>query len=164
MITDIKKDDFGIEGKVYLDYFDADCNVVIDIDANLEYAEKCVEMLDNLSDEALEMIEKALKVYCLTKIRKHKSIRENITFDVDNVKNMLDYIFPQTVYIDNPEDDDEPDTGVRLECECDWEFDGIMEIIIRQGEVLYVGKGGELGVFDDFEYFNEDENNYINKI
>ena len=40
MITDIKKDGFGMEGKLYIDTFDSECNVIIDSEASLDYAQK----------------------------------------------------------------------------------------------------------------------------
>ncbi len=163
MITDIKKDDFGMEGKLYLDTFDADCNVVIDIDASLNYAQKCADMLNNLSDKTLKTLEKALRIYCLTSVNENKNLLNTLTFDVRTVKSMLECIYPQTVYIDAPEGYGK---GVRIECECDWEEvgEGLMTIIIRDDDILYVGQSNDLSPFDELEYFHEDENNFVNKI
>lgn len=163
MITDIKKDDFGMEGKLYLDVFDADCNVVIDIDASLDYAQKCADMLNNLSSVTLKNLERALRLYCLSSINEHKHLLKSLTFDVRTVKNMLECIYPQTVYIDAPEGYGK---GIRLECECDWEeeCEGLMTVIIRDDDILYVGQSNDLSPFDEFEYFRDDENNFANKI
>jgi len=161
MITDIKKDDFGMEGKLYLDIFDAECNVVIDIDASLDYARKCADMLNNLPAETVKNLEKALRIYCLTSVSENKELLQKLTFDVRTVKSMLDCIYPQTAYVDFPEDER---TGIRLECECDWDNEGIMEIIFCNDEVLYVGRVSDLSPFDDSEYFIDDEKNFITKI
>lgn len=163
MITDIKQDDFGIEGKLYIDTFDSECNVIIDIDASLEYAEKCAEMLNNLPAETLKTLEKVLRIYCLTSVSEHKHLLKSLTFDVRTVKSMLECIYPQTVYIDNP---DGKGNGIRLECECDWEMktEGLMTIIIKDNELLYVGQCSDLSPFDDPEFFHEDENNFVNKV
>lgn len=163
MITDIKKDDFGMEGKLYLESFDSECNVIIDIDASLNYAEKCAEMLNNLPSESLMRLEKALRIYCLTSVSENKNLLKKLTFDVRTVKSMLECIYPQTVYIDAPEGYGK---GIRLECECDWEeeSEGIMTIIIRDDDILYVGQNNDLSPFDEIEYFHDDENNFANKI
>lgn len=163
MITDIKKDGFGMEGKLYIDTFDSECKVIIDSEASLDYAQKCADMLNNLSSGALKVLEKALRIYCLTCVNEHRHLLDTLTFDVRTVKSMLECIYPQTVYIDAPEGYGK---GVRLECECDWEeeCEGLMTIIIRDGEILYVGQSNDLSPFDELEYFHDDENNFINKI
>lgn len=163
MITDIKKDGFGMEGKLYIDVFDSECTVIIDSDASLEYAQKCAEMLNKLSSGTLKNLEKALRIYCLTSLNEHRHLLDKLTFDVRTVKSMLECIYPQTVYIDAPEGYGK---GLRLECECDWEeeCEGLMTIIIRDKEILYVGQSNDLSPFDELEYFHHDENNFINKI
>ncbi|HAP78716.1 MAG TPA: hypothetical protein DCQ78_00720 [Ruminococcus sp.] len=163
MIENIKKDDFGMEGSLYIEAFDSECNVVIDIEASLNYAEKCAEMISNLSPKALKIIEKALRIYCLTRVSEHRHLLDTLTFDVRTVKNMLECVYPQTVYIDAPEG---YGNGVRLECECDWEEEneGLITITVKDNEVLYVGPSNDLSPFDELEYFHDDENNFVNKI
>ena len=163
MMTDIKKDGFGMEGKLYIDVFDSECNVIIDSEASLDYAQKCAGMLNNLSAGALKSLEKALRIYCLTCVNEHRHLLDTLTFDVRTVKSMLECIYPQTVYIDAPEGYGK---GIRLECECDWEeeCEGLMTVIIRDDDILYVGQSNDLSPFDELEYFRDDENNFANKI
>lgn len=165
MITDVKRDDFGIEGKAFLEIFDKNCSVIVDIDASLEYAEKCVEMLNSLSDETVNTLCKALKIYCLTAISENNEILDYITFDISSrapLKDMLKNIQPSTLFVDMP--DDENIIGVTVECECVWELNNIMKIIFKDDEILYVGCDTDLNAWDDPEYFIDDENNFINKI
>lgn len=54
------------EGKVYCKIWDTDIDVALyDEDVTIEYAEKCAEAMNSMSDELIDAICRAAKKYCI---------------------------------------------------------------------------------------------------
>lgn len=163
MFTDIKKDDFGIECKANLDIFETDCKVIIDIDLDIEYAEKCIEMINNLPDKTVDNICRGLRIYCLTRVSQNRDLLSKLDFDITsktNLRDILKSVKPLNIFIDAPEDEG---LALKLEFECVWE-NGEAEMLFRDNDILYIGSPTELSAWDEYDLFDEDENNFINKL
>ena len=163
MIRDIKQGAYGIEGKLYSKIFDTEIDVRIDDDVNIEYAQKCAEHFNNMTDKMLDTICRGAKAYCLDFMElAGGDWDEELTIHVNAETPATDMMkcFKPTVFIvEKPAD--ESKTGYQLECSCDWEIEHGMEIDILEDKVVY------LSSFDGYSpWLKYDENdwNYINKI
>ena len=157
MITDIRKGEFGIEGKIYSEIFHTEMEV------SIEYAQKCAEHFNNLSSEMIETICRGAKAYCLDFMEiASGDWDEELTIPVTSETpplEMLKCFSPTLLIIEEP--DDESKIGYQLECSCDWEIEHGMEIDILDNKVVY------LSSFNGYSPWREyviDEYNYINKI
>lgn len=163
MITDIRKTELGIEGKLYSKVFDTEIEVMIDEEVSIEYAQKCAEHFNNLSSEMIETICKGAKAYCLDFMEiASGDWDEELTIPVTSETpplEMLKCFRPTLLIIEEP--DDENKIGYQLECNCDWEIEHGMEIDILDNKVMY------LSSFNDYSpwlEYDTDEYNYINQI
>ncbi|TVV43150.1 hypothetical protein [Thalassolituus sp. C2-1] len=121
------------EGEVWFGLFDKYISFAIEDSADIEYATKCAEYLNNLSEEIIRNI-------CEASIRYCNSFLDAIcepTIEFNNYKDVLPKIYPSTLLIPDPENGDEP--IVHMELNCEWEPEHGMEWIVRGKEVLYVG-------------------------
>ncbi len=168
MITDIKKDEYGIEGKVKFNLFDAEIDVFMDDDVSIEYAEKCAEHMNNLSDDMIEKICESAKRYCLFMIEEWdlvgewEEISEDMTIEVSEdtpARELLKAIYPTVLIIDSPED---TCCGYHIECACDWEPEHGLEITIRDDKVVYIGHFTDSSPWQ--EYDENNECNFVNSI
>lgn len=163
MITDIKKGDFGTEGKLFSEIFNTEIEVRIKEGASIEYAQKCAGHFNNLSPEMLLTICKGAKAYCLDFMEiAGEDWDEYLTIPVNADTpplDMLKYFRPQWLVIEKPEDENK--IGYQLECSCDWEIEHGMEIDILDNKVVYLSLFS--GYSPWYEYDN-DEFNYINQI
>lgn len=163
MITDIKKGEFGIEGKLYSKVFNTEIEVMIDEEVNIEYAQKCAGHFNSLNSELVETICKGAKAYCLDFMKiASGDWDEELTIPVTSETpplEMLKCFRPQMLVIEKP--DDKNRIGYQLECCCDWEIEHGMEIDILDDKVVYLSSFN--GYSPWYEY-DDDESNYINKI
>ncbi len=162
MITDIRKTEFGIEGKLYSKVFNTEMEVMIDEEVNIEYAQKCAEHFNSLNSELVETICKGAKAYCLDFMEMAENFDEELTIPVNSETpplEMLKCFSPTLLIIEEP--DDENKIGYKLECCCDWEIEHGMEIDILDNKVVY------LSSFNDYSpwlEYDDSEYNYINQI
>lgn len=162
MITDIKKGDFGLEGKVKFELFNTEIEVMIDEDADIEYAEKCASALNDLSQATVEKICKAAKAYCLFFLEECDGSEEDLPFKVTKdtpAEEILKCIQPSCLIINAPEGDG---VGIHLECNCDWEIEHGMELTLLDGELLYCGSFVDARPW--YEYDKDEDWNFANKI
>lgn len=163
MITDIKKGEFGIEGKIYSKVFNTEMEVMIDDNVSIEYAQKCAEHFNTLNRNIVETICKASKAYCLWFIKVADGDWENdlsvmVNSDTPPEK-MLECFSPTVLIIEEPEDENR--IGYKLECSCDWEIEHGMEIDIIDNKVVY------LSSYNDYSPWLEYDNskyNFLNQI
>ncbi len=163
MITDIRKTEFGIEGKLYSEIFKTEIDVTFDEEVSIEYAQKCAEHFNSLNSEMVETICRGAKAYCLDFMEiAGGDWDEELTIPVTPetpAPEMLKCFRPTLLIIEEP--DDESKTGYKLECSCDWEIEHGMEIDILDNKVMY------LSSFNDYSpwlEYDTSEYNYINKI
>lgn len=163
MITDIRKTEIGIEGKLYSKVFNTEIDVMIDEECSIEYAQKCAEHFNSLNSELVKTICRGAKAYCLDFMEiASGDWDEELTIPVTAETPPLEMLkcFKPTVFIvEKPEDKNK--IGYQLECCCDWEIEHGMEIDILDDKVVY------LSSFNDYSPWYEydtDEYNYINQI
>lgn len=163
MITDIRKTELGIEGKLYSKVFNTEIEVMIDEEASIEYAQKCAEHFNNLSSEMIETICRGAKAYCLDFMEiASGDWDEELTIPVTAetpALEMLKCFKPTLLIIEKP--DDENKTGYQLECSCDWETEHDMEIDILDNKVMYLSS---FNAYSPWLEYDADESNYINQI
>ena len=163
IITDIRKTELGIEGKLYSKVFNTEMEVMIDEEVSIEYAQKCAEHFNNLSSEMIETICKGAKAYCLDFMEiASGDWDEELTIPVTSETpplEMLKCFRPQMLVIKKPKDENR--IGYQLECRCDWEIEHGMEIDILDNKVMYLSS---FNAYSPWLEYDTDESNYINQI
>jgi len=149
------------EGNIDFPLFNEEIYILIKNDVNMEYAEKCVAYLQNLSPSVIETLCEGAIKYCET-CREHfededLSIPPNI-----QSTDILQYIQPNSMsvlYIPN----DENIVAFSLSLNCDWEQEHGMEWFIKGGKALYVGafNGGITPPWDDEDSLKGMVGNYV---
>lgn len=158
MITDIKKDEFGIEGRMHCNLWNCDIDVVIEdysedeslsLDKAVEFAEKCAEAFNNLSPDMIDAICRSAKAYCLDFMESCDvvvPVSEN-TAPAD----MLKYINPHVLIVDLPEEDEfKGIIGYHVECSCEWEEEHGLEFTVRDGKLIYMGSFNDCSPWYDY--------------
>lgn len=163
MITDIRKTEFGIKGKLYSEIFSTEIDVMIDEDVNIEYAQKCAKHFNSLSSELVETICRGAKAYCLDFMElAGGDWDEELTIPVTAetpATDMLKCFNPTVFIVKKPEDENK--IGYQLECSCDWEIEHGMEIDILDDKVVYLSS---FNGYSPWLEYDENNWNYINKI
>ncbi len=165
MITDLHKGDYGMEGKVRWELFGEEIEVGIDDGACVEYAEKCAETLNALSDDTVKAIFEAAKRYCLF----FKDLCggdwddwNEMSFKVTEktpAEKFKSEIVPMYLIVDKPKDER---VGFHVECSCSWEQEHGLEITILDGKLVYLGAFEGCGAWDSFAPDNEW--NFVNEV
>ncbi|MDE7364089.1 MAG: hypothetical protein K2N27_04265 [Ruminococcus sp.] len=163
MIKDIKQGAYGIEGKLYSKIFNTEIDVMIDDDADIEYAQKCVEHFNNMTDKMLDTICRGAKAYCLDFMElAGGDWDEELTIPVNfetPATDMLKCFKPTVFIVEKPAD--ESKIGYQLECSCDWEIEHGMEIDILDDKVVYLSS---FNGYSPWRKYDDNDWNYINKI
>ena len=167
LITDIEVGMFErLEGFLKWGLFDCVLDVTIDKGVPLEYAEKCAEALNSLSEETIKDIYEAAKRYCLFFIDLCGDAWDYDDYDMqirvteDTPSEMMkSEIRPHVFIVDTPKDER---IGFHIECGCSWEPEHGLEITILDGKLVY------LGGFEDSSpwanYDKDDEWNFFNSL
>lgn len=163
MITNIHEGEYETEGNVRWELFDKELEVMIDNDTDIEYAEKCAEALNSLSEDTLKAIYEAAKRYCLH----FKDICgdewddwNEMSFKITKntpAEKLKSEICPTVLIVDKPEDER---IGFHLECNCSWEPEHGMEITILDGKLVYLGAFESRRAWSRFD--PDDEWNFVN--
>lgn len=165
MITNIHKDEYGVEGRTRWALFNKEIDVAIGDDVDVAYAEKCAEALNGLSEETVNAIWEAAKKYCLYFIElcggewdewNEMSFRVTKKTPAEKIKSE---IFPICLIVDEPEDER---IGFDIECNCSWEAEHGLEITILDGKLVYLGAFEDQGAWGNFPLDNEW--NFVNNI
>ena len=157
MIKNIRKGEFGIEGTLYVPVFNKEITVFFDEDVPLEYVEQCTEYLINISDEILDKLCCSSIGYCESMRKFFDELKINIPQNMKS-KEILNYISPNSISVENPENSNI--IAFEMELNCDWEPEHGMEWIIRDNKVLYVGLFNGESEWDNEGYFKGLEWNY----
>lgn len=131
-VKHLVKDTWYREGTVYCKLWDKDIKVSVYDDDTLEYADKCIEAMNNMPQELVDAICKAAKKYCNSfRDEIGDMLEEDMTVPIDESSSnseIMQCFEPNVLIIDTPE---EPlVVGYQLECSCDWEVEHGMEIDI----------------------------------
>lgn len=156
----VTEDECFLKGNVFVPLFDCEAEVWIENSVDMAYAEKCAEHLVNLDDKMIDAFcDMAIK-YCKFMIEEwgdFSDIYGDISNDINKCipedivrRDILKYISRPHLYVFPPEKDE---TGYNVECDCVWEPEHGLDLIIRGDRVLYVGQSEGLGAWaDDEEY------------
>lgn len=158
MITDIQykplgKDSVYREGKVYCKLWDSEIDVALyDEEVTIEYAEKCAEAMNSMSDDLIDTICRAAKRYCiefLEEIGGAELNEINMTIQVDEDTPPRDMLkcFYCALIVDAPEDPSR--IGYQLSGNCDWEEEHGIEIDILDGKLVYLSEYAGQSPWDD---------------
>ncbi|GKX49959.1 DUF6985 domain-containing protein [Budvicia aquatica] len=128
-----------LEGECFFSLFDRYIEFYTDDYADLAYATRCIEYLNNLDDAVIDEL-------CRASIRYHNA-SEPVEFS--NPRDVLTLITPCSLMVPNPENGDEP--VIHLELNCSWEVEHGMEWLIRGDEVLYVGHFTSVDCWGDYQ-------------
>lgn len=133
-----------IEGRVYCKLSDTEIDVDLYGDVPIEYAEKCAEAMNSMSEELVDAICCAAKKYCLEYLDAvgGAELNEiNLTIPVNENTpplEMLKCFDIGTLIIDVPKDPSR--TGYQLSGNCDWEEEHGIEIVILDDRLVYLGE------------------------
>lgn len=165
MITDIEEGEYGLEGFTRWELFDKEIDVTIEEGADIAYAEKCAEALNNLPEETVNAIWEAAKKYCLYFMEicgEEWDDWNEMSFEVTNdtpAEKIKSEIFPTGLIIDEPEDER---VGFHVGCNCSWEPEHGLEITILDGKLVYLGAFESRGAWDNFD--PDSKWNFVNNI
>ncbi|MDE6779842.1 MAG: hypothetical protein K2J40_00070 [Ruminococcus sp.] len=139
MITDIKQGCYGIEGKIYSEIFGTEIEVMIN-GAEIEYAQKCAEHFNNMTEKMLDVICRGAKAYCMDFMEDvggdvYGKMKISVTSETPALE-MLKCFKPTVLIIKKPKNENK--IGYQLECRCDWEIEHGMEIDILDDKVVYL--------------------------
>ena len=143
IIRNIESGEFGIEGEVFFRRFDKFIALSIE-DDNIDFAEKCANYLNELSDDVVDSVCEASIRYCNSFL---EAIGE-LPKACDKPSEVLGLIYPSVLLVPYPENESEP--VIHMELNCEWEPEHGMEWVIRGNKVLYVGAFNGEDPWSDF--------------
>ncbi|MBO4325323.1 MAG: hypothetical protein J5845_08030 [Lachnospiraceae bacterium] len=122
-----------------------------------DYVKKCIEVFQNMSEGQIDQLTDDAAAY----------YREILECSGDTVPNMpenlngreiLDWIYPKVMWIGNDEGRVGP-AEFLVECDCEWEKEHGMEIVVCGGEIIHVG------AYDgDLDYWKEEKHGHDNSL
>lgn len=139
------KNEFGeLEGTAFFPYFDKDITVICREGVSAEYAEKCLQYLEEVDEPLILQICKYAGFF-LKDTLENTSVGElddGEAFPYDDLPDLLKYFRFDTLYIDEPPRSiaGAPEMNVlNLSGGCDWWEDEGLQCMVRNGEVIYLG-------------------------
>lgn len=139
-IKNMGETEYGdISGEIYFKLANNKIDLLVDKGTDIEYAEECINYVNNLKDNVIEEICKsAINSYeeCL----KDSDYLEYFDLDIPlsiNGREILKYIKFKLLMIEN--NDKHKDIAFSLSGECMWDDSHDYEWVIRDGKVLYMG-------------------------
>lgn len=159
---------FKNNNKVYFSLFEKNISVVTKDGVAKEYADKCIEHLNNLSEKMIDKLCDASRQY----YKEHLDEANNCNIEG---KEILKHISPKLMIIDKPQsmkiyyEHDTTETkldykiGYHIELSCDLGKKYELEWTINENSVLYVGKFSNENAWKSDEYYSEMLYNYVNK-
>ena len=183
MIYDIEKNEYGsygFNGMVKIKRKDGpfygrienDFGIDTNEDIPIEYAEKCVKDFFELSDEAIDMICRSVKAFCL-KYREFAEendclddfLNEELTIPVNKdtpAGDVMKCVGLQGLHI--PEPENESEIGYCIGAWCDWEPEHGLYIIMLNGKPVCVSTSDYMDCSPWEEFDKDDEWNFVNFI
>ena len=134
------------EGRVYCKLWDKEIDVgLYDEDVTLEYAEKCAEAMNSMSDELIDAICRAAKIFCIRFMDEisdewREEIERKMPVRVNEDTPPLEMLkcFDCALIVDAPEDPSR--IGYQLSGNCGWEEEHGIEIDILDGKLVYLSE------------------------
>ncbi len=143
------------EGNFYSPLFEADMVISLENNTFIEYAEKCVEHFNSLSDDKINLIlEKCIEFFNDMYEQYADDYGEDCNPDYLTVENVLgDYIEGISISISTPQNNDILAYNVEILCPIDCPV-----CSIKGDEIVYIGENMDLSPWDNFD---DAEKNYI---
>ena len=162
-IKPLGKDMTYREGKVYCKLWDTEIDVALyDEDVTVEYAEKCAEAMNSMSDELIDAICRAAKKFCIEfkddiddEWREEIEQKMSVQVDEDTLPLEMLKCFYCALIVEAPEDPSR--IGYQLSGNCDWEEEHGIEIDILDGKLVYLSEYAGQSPWDDH---SDEEWNY----
>ena len=156
LITNIHDTGDEIEGEMHWRLFDSDMTVLI-YDADVEYAQRCAEYLENMPEELLDRLRRATLLYAqdFYEMTGDEELEKFLSVKPEEI---LEYVYPSALIVRKPQDDR---IGFHLEMECDWEPEHGLEWSVLDGKVMYVGAFSSVSPWSEFR---DKSWNYLTKL
>ena len=153
LIKNLKLQDSGEHtGIAYINLFDSDIRITIEKETSVEYADTCISHLNKMTDDMRGSLLEKITRYC-------KFIIDECDLDINyyqdvfglclkeasnsiNYSAILKHVKPSEIVIEKPE---QPIPAYSIYCNCDWEPEHGLEIIIKGDNILYVSETAVLG-------------------
>jgi hypothetical protein len=156
-IRNIKKYEYEMKGEAYFKLINMYIELNFDESIPIEYIESCVNCLNSLSENIISNICYYSLEFCKDVMKNYEDVEYNEGLaKISNAKDILNYIEPVSLNVDEPDDLSIP--AINLYCKCDWDQDNDMQILIKDNQILYVG------VFDGLDAWQtnlSDWGNYV---
>lgn len=152
MIEDLEQEDSGRSGVVYCQWLETELEVWIEEDVTVEYANFCAKALSSMNDQLIDDLCKAAIVYA-------EDFCELVGQEppkVETVRDILRFIDFYNMLVDEPEDSTIP--VVHLTGNCEWEPEHGVEVVIRDGKLMYVGAHNGEWAWGEPDHYEEDYN------
>ena len=162
------KDSYTIEGTVWSEFLGKEIDVRIDDETLIEYAEKCAQAMNNLSDETIDTLCEAAKKYCLWMAGLLAETGGSLDDEWFDMRTKVDENSPAreilksvwlNLLVEKPKDSS---IGYCLGGACGWELEHGIEIVIKDNKVLYVDAEECHSAWSDFP--KDDEYNFVNLV
>lgn len=130
--------------------FNTEIKVFTGNNISKEYINKCIEHLNNLSEEVLSKLCQGTINFC----NDYRDVITEENVDIPESikdKEILKYIHPNSIVI---EEEKENSIGYVVEFNCDWETEHGMAWSIRDNNAVYVGMYNVIDPWNDNEYGN----------
>lgn len=154
-----------VEGVVFFPYFNKEIDVVCENGVSSEYAENCLEYLEQV-DEALILKICRYAEFFLKDMLENTSvgeIGEENPFKYNTLLDLLQYFSFETLHIEAlPESvaDSSEINVLNLSGGCDWREDEGLQCLVKNGEVIYFGTYNAYSVWRD-SYSQDYIGNYV---
>ena len=169
-VKDIERDGEYVEGLAKVDLFSKEFKVISYVHVPIHYIERCVEHLDNLSDELLDKLRGYLFKYAMDYQKYFDMTNESDVKKAGKIygggpTNILSCVKLQNVLISGGatgvEVTDATVPTFSLECRCLWDFEHGLEIVISGNEIKYVGQFDNIGLWKSDDYYKKVFGNYV---
>lgn len=152
VIEDLSKEEYGMSGTVHSKLFDKNLEVWIEEDVSIEYVNLCAKSLNCMGDNLIEDICKAAISYS----EKFCEMIGQEPPKIEKMRDILQYVEFGSMHIDEPEDVGVP--VVHLTGGCEWEQEHGIEVIVRNGELIYLGAYNGEWAWGEVKHYEEDYN------
>lgn len=121
-----------------------------------EYVKKCISFLQNMSEEQIDCLADDTMAY-YQEIKECSDDKESKIPEMITGRQILEWVYPKVMWIGNDEGREGPVEFI-VECDCEWETEHGMEIIVFADEVIHVGSyDGDIDYWKE-EYLSKEKN------
>ncbi len=148
-IKNLHENEFGeLEGEVYFNYIGKYITIEIEEDVPQDYVDKQVKYLNSVDEDIiLCLCENSLK-FCMAEMKEYpnKGYSEGL-FEVSQVKDILKFMDVMRLRVDMCEEEDADTNVLNLSGSCEWDKENGIQWLIKENEVIYVGRWDDLNIF-----------------